>query len=332
MEPRTAVVHKDPGERGRVSMRYKRLGKTGLNVSVIGYGTAPFGNEFGAVNEAEAERSVPFAIDHGINFFDSSPYYGRTLSETRLGKALEGRRHEVVLASKCGRYDTDQFDFSAARIVSSVDESLRRLRTDYLDILTAHDIEFVDREQIINEAIPAMRKLQEQGKVRFVGISGLPIKLLADVAKRGQVDTILTYCHFNLMVRDLDVYLTPTAEAEQIGLINAAALHLRILTKEGPTAKHPASAEVKAVGLKVVERLEAAGLDPAAAAVAYSLTHQYAASMLVGMSTTGEVRGNLKALDLEINPAVLADIDAFIQPVKNTLWRSGRPENDDVQD
>jgi L-galactose dehydrogenase len=287
-------------------MRYKRLGKTGLPVSIIGFGAAPLGNEFGPIDEAESERAVAFAIDHGINFFDTSPYYGRTLSETRLGKALDGRRSEVVLASKCGRYDVDQFDFSAARITLSVEESLKRLRTDHLDILTAHDIEFGNREQIINETIPAMRLLQQQGKVRFVGVSALPLKLLADVATLGGVDTLITYCHFNLMMRDLDTWLTPTAEALQIGLINAAALHLRILTREGPTAKHPAPA-------------------------AYSLTHPASASMLVGMSTVKEVSANLGALEMHIPPDVLDDIDRIIEPVKNTLWRSGRLENDDVQ-
>ncbi len=313
-------------------MRYKRLGKTGLDVSVIGFGAAPLGNEFGAIDEAEADRAVAFAIDNGINFFDTSPYYGRTLSELRLGKALGGQRHGVVLASKCGRYDVDQFDFSAARVTSSVDESLRRLRTDYLDVLTAHDIEFGDREQVIHETIPAMRRLQEQGKIRFVGISALPLKILADVAQRGKVDTIITYCHFNLMVRDLDTGLTPTAQAEGIGLINAAPLHLRVLTREGPTAKHPASAEVKAAGAEVVERLETAGLDPAVAAVAYSLGHSYSASLLVGMSKVQEVRDNLAALDVEIPPAVMADIDEIVRPVKDRLWRSGRLENNDVTD
>jgi L-galactose dehydrogenase len=310
-------------------MRYKRLGKTGLDVSVIGFGAAPLGNEFGPIDEAEAGRAVAFAIDNGINFFDTSPYYGRTLSETRLGQALDGRRNEVVLASKCGRYDVDQFDFSAARITSSVEESLQRLRTDHLDILTAHDIEFGDREQIIHETIPAMRRLQEQGKVRFAGISALPIKLLADVARRGKVDTIITYCHYNLMVRDLDRWLTPTAQADDIGLINAAALHLRILTREGPTAKHPAPSEVKAAGTKVVALLIAARLDPAVAAVQYSLTHEYSASMLVGMSTVKEVRDNLSALEIQISPEVMADIDAILEPVKNRLWHSGRPENGD---
>jgi L-galactose dehydrogenase len=313
-------------------MRYKPLGKTGLKVSIIGFGTAPLGNEFGAIDQAEAERAVAFAIDHGINFFDSAPFYGRTLSETRVGKALAGRRHEIVLASKCGRYGVDQFDFSAARVITSVEESLQRLRTDHLDILTAHDIEFGDREQIVNETIPAMRRLQEHGKVRFVGISALPLKVLADVARRGQVDTIISYCHFNLMMRDLDTWLTPIAEAQQIGLINAAALHLRILTREGPTPKHPAPESVKSAGAAVVDRLEAAGLDPAVAAVAFSLTHAYSASMLVGMSSVKEVRDNLGALDIQIPPDVVADIDRIVEPVKNTLWRSGRLENDDVQD
>jgi L-galactose dehydrogenase len=313
-------------------MRYKTLGKTGLSVSVIGFGAAPLGNEFGAIDETEAERAVAFAIDNGINFFDTSPYYGRTLSETRLGRALAGRREDVVLASKCGRYDADKFDFSAARVSSSVEESLKRLRTDRLDILTAHDIEFADREQIVHETIPAMRKLQAEGKVRYVGISALPLKLLADVAQRGKVDTIITYCHFNLMMRDLDKWLTPTAVAQELGLINAAALHLRILTREGPTGKHPAPPEVKAAGVKVVERLIAAGLDPAAAAVQYSLTHEYSASMLVGMSTVKEVHDNLRALEIRITPEVMADIDAIVAPVKDKLWRSGRPENDDAQD
>ena len=313
-------------------MQHKQLGKTGLNLSAIGFGTAPLGNEFGVVDEAEAERSVPFAIDNGINFFDSSPYYGRTLSESRLGKALAGRRQEVVLSSKCGRYDKDGFDFSAGRVQSSVEESLGRLRTDYLDILIAHDIEFGDRAQILNETIPAMRRLQEQGKVRFVGISGLPIKLLAEVGEQGQVDLILSYCHYNLLKRDLDEFLSPMAEAHGIGLINASALHMRLLTPEGPAPEHPAPMMIREAGRKVVERLAAAGLDPAVAAVAFSLRNRHAASLLVGMVSVKEVRDNLQALHVEIPDDVMRDIDAIVAAVKQTMWRSGRLENDDVQD
>src|SRR5580698_640662 len=150
-------------------MEYRTLGRTGLSVSKLGFGGSPLGNEFGETDPAEAERAVHCAIDLGINYFDVAPYYGRTLAETRLGDALVGRRDKVVLATKCGRYDVARFDFSPARVRASIDESLGRLRTDYLDVFLAHDIEFVNEHQIIEEAIPAMSALQREGKARFIG-------------------------------------------------------------------------------------------------------------------------------------------------------------------
>src|SRR5271170_5468300 len=139
-------------------MEYATLGRTSLRVSKLGFGASPLGNEFGEVDPAEGERAVHCAIDLGINYFDVAPYYGRGLAETRLGAALVGRRDRVILATKCGRYDVAQFDFSAARIRRSIEESLQRLRTDYLDVFLAHDIEFVEARQIIEEAIPTMRE------------------------------------------------------------------------------------------------------------------------------------------------------------------------------
>ena len=135
--------------RSRKALKYRELGKTGLRVSVLGFGASPLGNVFDDVPASQAERAVHAAIDRGINFFDVSPYYGATLAEHRLGAALEGRRKEVVLSTKCGRYGADTFDFSAARVAAGAAESLRRLRTDYVDLLMAHDIEFADRNQIL---------------------------------------------------------------------------------------------------------------------------------------------------------------------------------------
>ena len=116
-------------------MRSRSLGRTGLSVGVLGFGCAPLGGEYGAVDERELERAVHTAIDHGINLFDTAPYYGRTLSEERLGRALAGRRDEVVLATKCCRFDVRGFDFSAARVHADVDASLRRFH------LHKHDLE-----------------------------------------------------------------------------------------------------------------------------------------------------------------------------------------------
>src|SRR5271165_5401565 len=131
------------------TMEYRKLGRTGLELSVLGYGTGPFGDLYGTVDAEECKRAVNLAIDEGINFFDSSPYYGITVAEERLGYALEGKRKSVILATKCGRYGFDDFDFSAKRTLASVDESLKRLNTEYLDLLQVHDVEFGDFRQIV---------------------------------------------------------------------------------------------------------------------------------------------------------------------------------------
>ncbi len=165
-------------------MEYRKLGRTDLEVSILGFGTAPLGNVYGTTDPSEGRRAVHSAIENGINFFDSSPYYGVTLSEERLGEALVGRRDKVVLATKCGRYGLAAFDFSAARLTASIDESLRRLRTDRIDLLQAHDVEFGDVEQVIHETVPAMRRIQEQGKARYIGITGYPLKTLLRIAER----------------------------------------------------------------------------------------------------------------------------------------------------
>src|SRR6185369_17183824 len=145
-------------------MEIRTLGTTGLKVSRLGFGAAPLGNEYGGMENGEAKRAIDLAIDNGINFFDVAPYYGLTLAETRLGEMLKGRRHEVILATKVARYGLASFDFSAARVTRSADESLQRLQTDYLDILHVHDVEFGDKRQIVEETIPAVRRLQQQGK------------------------------------------------------------------------------------------------------------------------------------------------------------------------
>jgi len=295
-------------------------------VSVVGFGGSPLGNEFGAVDPNEAKRAVAAAIEQGINFFDVAPYYGRTLAEERLGAALEGKRDKVVLATKAGRYDVAAFDFSAKRVRSSVEESLRRLRTDYIDVLTAHDIEFGDREQIVHETIPEMRALAQEGKIRAVGISGLQLKMLADVAVRAQVDTVLSYCRYNLMLRDLDKWLAPVLQERQIGLINASPLHMRLLTQGGAPAWHPAPQAVKQAASEVVRLC---GDNIASLSLAFCLDHPYISSTLVGISNAAEVTSNLRALEERFPAPLLEQIDQIVAPVKDMAWSTGRPENHD---
>jgi L-galactose dehydrogenase len=311
-------------------MEYRPLGRTGLRLSVIGFGASPLGNEFGNIDEQDGERAVHEAVERGINFFDVSPFYGRTLAEQRLGAALRGRRDQVVLATKCGRYDTEMFDFSADRVRASAEESLRRLQTDYVDLFTAHDIEFGDREQIVSETIPAMRELQKQGKVRCVGISGFPLRMLADVAERAHVGYVLSYCHYNLLVRDVDAVLTPVLQKHGIGLINASPLHMGILTRAGAPEWHPAPARVRQAGAELLNLCERSGVAPSVLALRFCIEHPYITSTLVGMSASKQVQENLKALDFRIEPKLMAAIEEVVAPVRDVTWPSGRAENSDV--
>src|SRR5262249_11726738 len=159
-------------------MKYRPLGRTGLNLSWLSFGASSLGQEFRPVDLGEAMRAVREALALGINFIDTSPYYGRGLSECLLGPALKGvPRDSYILGTKLGRYDAAHFDFSARRVVESVDVSLHRMGVSHLDIILCHDIEFVNMQQIVDETLPALRKVREQGKVRFIGVSGYPMKM-----------------------------------------------------------------------------------------------------------------------------------------------------------
>ncbi len=311
-------------------MDYATLGRTGLRVSKLGFGASPLGNEFGETDPAEGERAVHCAVDLGINYFDVAPYYGRTLAETRLGDALAGRREKVVLATKCGRYDVAQFDFSAARIRRSMDESLRRLRTDYIDVFLAHDIEFVEAGQIVEEAIPTMRELQREGKARFIGVTGLQLNMLRRVSEAAPGDVILSYCRYNLLITDMDDLLTPFAEQHGIGLINASPLHMGLLTQNGPPPWHPASPEVKEVARVLVEFFAKSGVRMTDLALQFCLQHPYVATTLAGMSTVEQVRENVAAAESPGDATLINEARDFIGPFLNRSWPTGRPENQDA--
>ena len=141
------------------NMETRWLGKTGLKLPALSFGASSLGLEFRNVKLDEALESVRVALDCGLNFIDTSPFYGRGMSEVLLGIALRDvPRNQFTLCTKLGRYDLNHFDFSAKRVAESVDVSLHRLGTDHLDIVLCHDIEFVKLPQIVEETIPALRK------------------------------------------------------------------------------------------------------------------------------------------------------------------------------
>lgn len=308
-------------------MEYRRLGETGIDISQLSFGASPLGNVFEVADEGEGLKAVHYAIDHGINFFDVAPFYGITLAEKRLGKALAGKRHQVYLATKCGRYGERDFDFSYQRVLQSIDESLQRLQTDYVDIFQLHDIEFVTKEQILNEAIPAALKAKEMGKTRFIGITGLPVRYLAEIARQTEVDTVLSWAHYNLLQDEINDELVPLAKAKGFGLMNAGPLLQRILSDAPPPDWHRSPPAVKAMQPALVQLCKNYGLNLSDVAIRFAVNHPDIATTIVGLSETRHVKQNLQALDLQIPEELLAEIHKLVAPVKNQIWYEGRPEN-----
>ena len=308
-------------------MKYRILGKTGLPVSVLGFGASPLGGVFDPADEAEGHRAVDYAIDHGINYFDVAPMYGVTLAETNLGKALKGKRDRIYLATKCGRYDEDKFDFSCGRILRSIDESLQRLQTDHVDVLQIHDVEFVEKAQVLNEAVPAVRKIIDMGKARFLGITGLPVRYLAQLAREVEVDVVLSWAHYNLVEDEINDELVPLSKEKGFGLINASPLLQRLLSDSPLPGWHRSPQEVKDVQPKLVRLCEAYGVNLGHVANRFALEHPHVATTIVGMSKVRNVERNLQAMDFVIPDELLGKIRELTAPVMNQMWFEGRAEN-----
>ncbi|QCD84220.1 L-galactose dehydrogenase [Vigna unguiculata] len=312
-------------------MELRELGRTGVKVSSVGFGASPLGNVFGTVSEEQANAAVRLAFQSGINFFDTSPYYGGTLSEKVLGKALkalEAPRSSYVVATKCGRYK-EGFDFSAERVTRSVEESLERLQLDYVDILQCHDIEFGSLDQIVNETIPALVKLKEAGKTRLIGITGLPLGIFSYVLDKvppGTLDVVLSYCHYSVNDSSLGD-LIPYLKSKGVGIINASPLSMGLLTHAGPPPWHPASPELKSACQAAAAHCKEKGKNISKLALQYSLLNKEISSVLVGMKSVEQVEENVAAArELAISgidEEALSEVEAILKPVKNQSWPSG---------
>jgi L-galactose dehydrogenase len=152
---------------------------------------------------------------------------------------------------------------------------------------------------------------------------------LRRIAEAAPVDSILTYCHYNLMNTDMDAVLTAFARGRGIGLINASALHMGILTEQGPPDWHPAPQAVRDAGRRAVEFCRSHGADISEVALRFSLGHPYVSSTLVGMANTRQVEASLKLLRTSTDPELLRQVEAILAPVFNYVWPSGRAENHD---
>jgi len=313
-------------------MQHRQLGHTGLKVSVLGYGASPLGGVFRAIDEREGILAVRTALDLGINFLDTSPHYGVTRSESVLGRALRGvPRESYHLATKVGQYGEGNFDFSAARVTRSFDESCARLGTDHIDVLHCHDIEFADLNQLIGETLPALARLRELGRIGHIGITGLPLKIFPAVLDRappGTVNVILSFCRYCLNDTGLESLL-PYLHGKGVGVINASATGMGLLTLRGAPSWHPAPPAIMAGCRRAVEYCESVGADITSLALQFALQNPGIATTLVGTASPDNIRKNVACVGTPPDPALLARVLELLQPIHNHNFTRGRPENRD---
>ena len=308
-------------------MEQRPLGKTALKLSVISFGASSLGQEFRRVDVSEALRAVHVALDSGLNFIDTSPFYGRGMSEVLLGIALrEIPRERYFLGTKLGRYDLAHFDFSAKRVVESVDVSLHRMGVDYLDICLCHDIEFVEMAQVVEETIPALRKAQQQGKVRFIGISGYPMKIFKYVLDRTPLDLVLSYNQYTLQNTRL-AEIIPYLKSKAVGIMNAGPFAARLLTNAALPKWHKEPENVKAACRRAAEHCQRRGVDIAKLALQFSVANPDITTTIAGSANPENVQNWAQWIEEPIDRELLKEVLEILAPVKDIGHVEGLPRN-----
>ncbi|KAJ2814378.1 hypothetical protein GGI24_006408 [Coemansia furcata] len=280
-----------------------------LPVSNIGLGCGVFSGAYGLASQSDATQAVRAALSNGVNLVDTSPYYGD--SEMKLGNVLlelkdEFPRSSYHICTKVGRYGyhKSDFDYSAKRISESVNESMRRLHTDYLDIVLCHDVEFVDIDQVVDVALPRLFELKQQGLVRKVGISGYPLDVLLRISqiqqRRGApLDVCLSYCNFNLHCQALATFVPRLRTAGVETIIAASPLSMGLLSDDETPNWHPAKLELKDAVKQCVDLVRSCnkecGISLAEIAENFAFSYGKVDVHLVGAKMAQEVEHALHA-------------------------------------
>jgi aryl-alcohol dehydrogenase-like predicted oxidoreductase len=184
--------------------------------------------------------------------------------------------------------------------------------------------------RIVEETIPAIRKIQEQGKVRFIGISGYPMTMFRTILDQTDLDVILSYNHYtlqNTMLADLVPYL----KAKGVGIMNAAPFSARLLTNSALPPWHKATPEVRAVARKAAEHCADRGVDIAQLALQYSIANEDMATCVVGSANPENVRKWVDWADTPMDQEIVAEVLEILEPIHNWFYTEGRPENNDPQ-
>ena len=309
-------------------MQTRPLGTTGLEVPVLSFGASSLGQEFRPVALDDALASVRAALDCVMNLIDTSPFYGRGMSEVLLGVALRNTpRRDYLLCTKLGRYDLEHFDFSARRVAESVDVSLHRLGTDHLDIILCHDIEFVPLQQIVDETLPALRRIQDSGKVRYIGFSGYPQKIFRFICDLAAVDCVLNYNQYTLQNTRFADETLPYLKERGIGAINAGPFSARLLTDAPLPAWLKEPEAVKAAARQAAGVCRSRGSSIAKLAVQFAINNPDIATTVAGSANPDNIRAWAEWAAEPLDQELLRDVQAIFAPVRNIGHQEGLPEN-----
>ncbi len=305
-------------------MEYRRLGSTGLKVSPICLGGWRFGRE---TDEKSSIELIHHFLDQGFNFIDTANTYSRGVSETFVGKAVKGRRDQVVIATKVwGRMGDGPNDAGLSRrhILQQVEASLRRLNTDYIDLYQAHS---VDVDTPLEETLSVLNDLVHQGKVRYIGCSNFPAwrlcKALWISDKRGWARFDTVQPSYSLLNRAPESELVPLCVDQGIGIINYSPLAGGLLTgKYRPGAPIPRGSRAAneegmrrrltdsnlAAVAQLSEYAQGLGMSVSQLALAWLLAKPAVTAPIIGARSIDQLDENLKAVDFQLDADVIAEI------------------------
>jgi aryl-alcohol dehydrogenase-like predicted oxidoreductase len=317
-------------------MKYATLGNTGLLVSKLCFGTMTFGDgrglykTIGAVGQADADELVKTSIEGGINFFDTADIYTEGESEKILGQSLKNlniARQDVVIATKVyGRVGPGRNDIGASRghIMDGVEASLRRLRTDHIDLYQIHASDFVTP---VEETIRALDALVQQGKVRYIGCSNWQAWKIAkalgisEFKNLARFDTLQAY--YSIAGRDLEREIAPLLESEKLGLLVWSPLAGGLLSgKFSRTNQKPQDSRRTDFDFPIVDKertwkildvmapiARAHGCSPARVSLAWLLAKPVVTSVIIGAKRREQLQDNLGAVELVLTTDELRQLD-----------------------
>jgi aryl-alcohol dehydrogenase-like predicted oxidoreductase len=320
-------------------MQYRQLGKSGLLVSELCFGTMPFGAKgywevVGGLDQPMAQRLVDIAIDGGINFFDTADVYSHGQSEEILGKTLKGKREQVVLATKVrGRMGANINDVGLSRrhIIESCERSLKRLGTDYIDLYVVHSFDFMTP---LEETLSALNDLVHQGKVRYLGCSNYfawqLMKALSISERHHWEKFVSLQAYYSLVARDVEYELVPLCEDQGLGLTPWSPLAGGFLSgkypRENPKAQEGRRSREEQNFLQLdedrayaildeIKRIaEARGVTPAQVSLNYLLRKPAVNSVLIGATKSDQLQDNLNAVSWLLTQEEVARLDAVSEP------------------